>query len=75
VWLDPRGFIIVGREAQNPASGWCIMLSTPAASAWHAKFGLCSEDERLRHPGNQAENVAALSPFWSFFRQASSLPR
>ena len=75
VWLDPRGFICIGRDPQAPAQGWCIMLSTPAASAWHSKFGLCSDDERLRLPGSRADNLAALMELRSFIKNASSQPR
>lgn len=72
VWLDPRGFICVGRIPERPAQGWCIMLSAPATSAWNAKSGLCSNDERLRMPGPQADNLAAISELRSFIKQASS---
>ena len=74
VWLDPRGFICVGREAEAPAQGWCILLSTPASSAWNAKSGLCSEDERLRMPGRKADNLAALSELRSFINQWRPVP-
>ncbi len=75
VWLDPRGFICVGRTEEKPAQGWCIMLSAPATSAWNKNSGLCSNDERLRMPGSQAGNLAALSELRSFIKHASSQAR
>lgn len=75
VWLDPRGFIIVGREAGAPAKGWCIMLTTRASSVWNPKCGLCSDDERLRLPGRNADNLAGLLELRSFMKQASTQPR
>jgi len=50
VWYDPGGMLHLRRPAK-PESSWSILLSTPAASAWHADWGLCSMEPRLRLPG------------------------
>ncbi|MEO5915879.1 MAG: hypothetical protein ABIS50_16710 [Luteolibacter sp.] len=49
VWHDPRGMLHL-RQPAKPESSWSILLSTVATSAWHADWGLCSMEPRLRLP-------------------------
>lgn len=50
VWHDPRGLLHLKDTRHDDPPPWSILLSTPAASAWQAQWGLFSREARLRAP-------------------------
>jgi len=50
IWMDPRGILHIMDLSFSDAVSWSILLSSPAASAWHPSWGLCSMTASLRFP-------------------------
>lgn len=71
IWLDPRGVLHL-RQPENPKATWSILLSTTKASVWHADWGLCATEPRLRFPDVKIHHSSVVSSLRDFLTNSTS---